>query len=57
MDAPYLDDLLRSVIEVGHGYELPTDSELQSQKNLDAEKKLRNTLERPRSYLLKQVVR
>lgn len=40
VDAPYLDDLLRSVIEVGHGYELPTDSELQSQKNLDAEKEI-----------------
>ncbi|KAL9426401.1 hypothetical protein AB3S75_033225 [Citrus x aurantiifolia] len=37
---PYLGDLLSNVAEVGHGYELPTYSELQSQKNLDAEKEI-----------------
>ena len=37
---PYLGDLLSSVAEVGHGYELPTYSELQSQQILDAKEEI-----------------
>lgn len=37
---PYLGDLLSSVAEVGHGYELPTYSELQSQHILDSKKEI-----------------
>ncbi|KAL9429173.1 hypothetical protein AB3S75_031058 [Citrus x aurantiifolia] len=37
---PYLGDLLSSVAEVGHGYKLPTYSELQSQQILDAKEEI-----------------